>query len=221
MGEMISMIAHQWRQPLNAISTSSANLKLLMELDKYDQHKFETSLSQIDDYIQHLSETIDDFRNFFKPDKQKEQTTVGEVIHKSLSIIEKSFIGHEILCNVNIDKDVPLFTYPHELMQVILNILKNAEDILLERDIEEKIITITYKKTDQAHQLIFEDNAGGIPEDIIDKIFDPYFSTKHKKNGTGVGLYMSRVIINEHCQGSIEVENRDTGATFIISLPLE
>ncbi len=219
MGEMISMIAHQWRQPLNAISTSSANLKLLMELDKYEKNKFSETLGQIDDYIQHLSQTIDDFRNFFKPDKQQETTTIGEIIHKSLNIIEKSFQGNEISLDIDINEDATLSTYPHELMQVILNILKNAEDILLERHIKNKNISIRHEIIHEGHLLTFEDNAGGIPEEIIEKIFDPYFSTKDQKNGTGLGLYMSKVIINEHCKGFIDVQNREKGAAFIIKLP--
>ena len=219
MGEMISMIAHQWRQPLSAISTSSANMKLLIELDQYNQDTFCRNLDNIDDYIQHLSETINDFRNFFKPDKQTERTTLGEVVNKSLNIIAQSLEGHEISVSQSIDNEVELLTYPYELMQVLLNILKNAEDILLERDIKNKHITISYRKVDRRHELSFSDNAGGIPKDIIDKIFDPYFSTKHQKNGTGLGLYMSRVIISEHCRGSLSAHNEEDGAVFVISLP--
>lgn len=221
MGEMISMIAHQWRQPLSAISTSSANMKLLIELDQYTKETFTRNLDQIDEYIQHLSETINDFRNFFKPDKQTEKTTLGEVIGKSLNIIFQSLQGHEISVSQSIDDDVEILTYPHELMQVVLNILKNAEDILLERKIKNRHIHIAYERLQHAHKLTFSDNAGGIPEEIMDNIFDPYFSTKHQKNGTGLGLYMSRVIITEHCRGTLSAHNNDEGAVFDIELPID
>lgn len=221
MGEMISMIAHQWRQPLSAISTSSANMKLLIELDQYNKESFSRNLDQIDDYIQHLSETINDFRNFFKPDKQTEKTTLGEVIEKSLNIISPSLQGHEISVSQSVDKDVELHTYPHELMQVILNILKNAEDTFLERNIKNRHINIDYKKLEHTHKLSFSDNAGGIPLEIMERIFDPYFSTKHQKNGTGLGLYMSRVIIREHCRGTLSAYNSDEGAVFVIELPMD
>lgn len=221
MGEMISMIAHQWRQPLSAISTSSANMKLLIELGQYNEDVFFKNFDQIDTYIQHLSQTINDFRNFFKPDNKIETTTIDTIVSKSLNIIAQSLKGNEIDVTISIDKSAEVSTYVHELMQVILNLLKNSQDILLERDIKDRHINITYIKKEHLHELRFGDNAGGIPVEIIDKIFDPYFSTKNQKNGTGLGLYMSRVIVMEHCRGTLTVENNEKGAVFIISLPMD
>jgi PAS domain S-box-containing protein len=219
MGEMISMIAHQWRQPLNAISTSTANMKLKIAINDCNVENFEHHLEQIDDYIQHLSETINDFRNFFKPDKQKQECSIDDLVNKSLNIIEKSLVGNDIEISVNLPNDIVLLTYPHELMQVILNILKNAEDILLERNIESRRLEISYENKEGYHHLYFTDNAGGIPQEILNKIFDPYFSTKNQKNGTGLGLYMSQVIISDHCKGKLTASNTDDGALFTISLP--
>ncbi len=222
MGEMISMIAHQWRQPLSAISATTNNLVLKMILeDTIDKKYFDTELKLITDYSQYLSSTIDDFRNFFKSDKEKVVFQLNDIIEKSLSIIKTSLDARSISLIKNLNDNYNLFTYPSELQQVILNLLKNAEDALIEKkDFDRKIFINTYKKNEKTVVIDIVDNGGGIDKAIIERIFDPYFSTKNKKDGTGLGLYMSKIIINEHCKGNLKVTNRDKGAAFSIELPL-
>ncbi|NVJ52537.1 MAG: transporter substrate-binding domain-containing protein [Campylobacteraceae bacterium] len=222
MGEMISMIAHQWRQPLAAISATTNNLlvKLMIE-DKVNKEAFEEELILITEYSKHLSSTIDDFRNFFKTDKEKEEFDLEEVIKKSISITKTSIESKNIKLEINLEKNLKLFSYATEIQQVILNIIKNAEDILTEKDIPNKKICITtYKRNEHSVIIKIQDNGGGIEESLIEKIFDPYFSTKSDKDGTGLGLYMSRIIINDHCKGNLKVINENNGATFLIDLPI-
>jgi signal transduction histidine kinase len=214
MGEMLSMIAHQWRQPLNAISGTSGALKLKAQLHKLDDKTIIELSDKISEYSQHLSSTINDFRDFFKSKKEKINTSYDELIDSVLSIIETSIVNKNIKLIKELNSKEQFYTYPNELKQLILNLVKNAEDVLIEKDVENAMIKIkTYDNV-----LEVSDNGGGIPEEIMDKIFDPYFSTKMKKDGTGLGLYMSKTIVEEHCGGTLSVENRDGGAVFIVKL---
>jgi len=214
MGEMIAMIAHQWRQPLTAISSTSHSIYIKASLDKLNNDDAIRLAKQISEYTHHLSGTIDDFRNFFKSNKDKRKTTYNELIKGALDIIETSIKNKNIILQKDLQSTVVFDTYPNELKQVVLNIIKNAEDALLEYQPANPTITIT---TD-GETLSIGDNGGGIPEDVIDKIFDPYFSTKLTKNGTGLGLYMSKMIIEDHCKGKLTVSNNENGAVFTIKL---
>jgi len=220
MGEMISMIAHQWRQPLTAISATTNNLSLKLLLGEIDTAEFTKELDLIADYSQHLSHTIDDFRGFFKDDKEKEITTLDEIANSTLGILKLSIENQNIKIITNLDCNKELTTYANELKQVVLNLIKNAQDILLEKNIENPTITISSTFKNNTHILIVQDNAGGVPDDIIGEIFDPYFSTKKEKDGTGLGLYMSKTIIEEHCGGKLSVSNDKDGAVFLVALPL-
>jgi len=218
MGEMISMIAHQWRQPLAAISTACISLQIKAQMGKTDSNIILEHTERISGYSKHLSDTIEDFRNFFKIDKNRQSTSFDEVFQAVLSIIEGSLNNKNILLTKDMNCDEKIQSYPSELKQVILNLIKNAEDALIEKGVKTPTISVrTYVKDFQA---IFEisDNAGGIPKDILPKIFDPYFSTKIEKNGMGLGLYMSKTIIEEHCGGELSVRNDTEGATFVIKL---
>ena len=217
MGEMISMIAHQWRQPLAAISATSINLILKAKLDKLDNDSAIELGEKISEYSQHLSATIDDFRDFFKPNKNILDTNYKKLIDSVLSIIELSVVNKNIELKQKLQSEVILSTYPNEIKQVILNLIKNAEDILLEKEIEDPVITIETEE----NILRVRDNAGGVPQDIIEKVFNPYFSTKTKKDGTGLGLYMSKTIVEEHCLGSLRVYNDEFGAVFEMELPVK
>jgi len=214
MGEMISMIAHQWRQPLSAISSTSGSIKLKAKMDNLDNNTAIELSTNILTYSHHLSTTIDDFRNFFKINKNKKDTTYNDIIESVLNIVEVSIKNKNITLEKELKSNLIFNSYPNELKQVILNLIKNAEDILLEKDIKNPKIIISTKD----NILSISDNAGGIPKDIIDKIFDPYFSTKKDLNGTGIGLYMSKIIIEDHCGGSLRVLNNKEGAVFIIKL---
>lgn len=222
MGELISMIAHQWRQPLSAISAESMNMKLKITLNTYNlnikesQEDFKkyilNKLDKIDEYVQGLSTTIDDFRNFYKRDKKFVQTSIDSIVVKSLNIIKASIENNNIKIIYEANSNIKIDLYDNEVMQVILNILKNAQDSFKNKNIDNKYIKITTDDT----SIKICDNGGGIPEDIIDKIFDPYFSSKDEKNGTGLGLYMSKIIISKHHNGSINAINTDDGVCFYI-----
>jgi len=215
MGEMISMIAHQWRQPLSAISATSMTIELNVAMDNMEKKAIGENARNISKYSQHLSSTIDDFRNFFKTDKKTSIFTYEKVVKSVLNIIGTSLEIKGIKIVLKLNSSDVFNTYENELKQVVLNILKNAEDILLDKEIENAKITI---KSD-ANNLYIMDNADGIHDDIIANIFDPYFSTKLEKNGTGLGLYMSKIIVEDHCNGKISVFNDEDGAVFKISLP--
>ena len=213
MGEMISMIAHQWRQPLSAISATSDSLFLKSQLGQLDLEGVSVQASNISTYAQHLSTTIDDFRNFFKPNKEKESCSYTKMLHEVLHMIETPILTKNIVIEKVFHSEKVFYAYPNELKQVILNLIKNAEDVLLEKKIQDAKISIYT----EGNILRIEDNGGGIPEEMMEKIFDPYFSTK-LHNGTGLGLYMSKIIIEEHCLGSLRVFNTQQGACFEIEL---
>ncbi len=221
MGEMISMIAHQWRQPLAAISATSASIELKAGMNKLDNNTAQQKARDISNFSQHLSTTIDDFRNFFKPNKSKSKTSYNEIIKSVLAIIENSIKNHNIQIVKDLNCHESFHTYNNELRQVVLNLIKNAEDALIENNIENGHIKISTYTENDTYVLKVSDNAGGIPKDIIDKIFDPYFSTKIKKDGTGLGLYMSKIIIEEHCDGTLHASNDDNGAVFKIYIDKE
>ncbi len=218
MGEMMSMIAHQWRQPLSAISATSSALNLKVKLNKADKELIETMTDNISEYSQHLSQTIDDFRDFFKPTKGKRVVNLNELIKSVLSIAEVSLANRNIKVIQELGSSESFNSYPNELKQVILNLIKNAEDILVENQIKEPFIKLSTYQEDSKYILKVSDNGGGIPEDILDNVFDPYFSTKKDKNGTGLGLYMSKIIIEDHCKGNLKVENSADGALFTITI---
>jgi len=224
MGEMISIIAHQWRQPLGAVSAVSANLKVKLELgvlsfnspsEKEESFMYMLDkLDKINEYVKNLTLTIDDFRNFYKPNRDKRVVSLAEIIEKTLSVIEDSLQSDNIEVICKYDDKIPLEVYDHELMQVILNILKNSKDNFLDKGIENPQIIILATK----NSIEICDNGGGIDESILENIFDPYYSTKNEKNGTGLGLYMSKMIVEDHHNGILSVENIADGVCFKISL---
>jgi PAS domain S-box-containing protein len=217
MGEMISMIAHQWRQPLSAITATSGTLELKAKMQKITPQEVEKSAQKIRDFSLHLSSTIDDFRNFFKTKKEKIKTNFEKIIISVQSIIYSSLTHNNISLVIEKKSVSDIYTFEGELKQVILNLIKNAEDALIENKIQDPKIYVTIDGT----KLHVHDNAGGIPDDIIDKIFNPYFSTKVNKDGTGLGLYMSKTIVEEHCKGKLSVKNENGGAKFTIELSEE
>ena len=220
MGEMISMIAHQWRQPLNAISTVTATMQLKIARDDYDSVFVTNKIDAIGEYVQHLSSTIDDFRNFFKLDREKEELTFARVIKNTLKLVGSELESKHITLDVEYGCYCTVYTYPNEVQHVILNIVKNAEDALLINHVPNPKITIKTMGDGTNSILEIEDNAGGIDETIMEKIFDPYFTTKKNSDGTGLGLYMSKIIIEEHCNGKIKVENGKQGAIFKLVFPV-
>jgi len=219
-GEMISMIAHQWKQPLNNLSLVNQMLILQYEdgnlNDKAIQEFDEDSTKQ----IKQMSQTISDFTNFFSPEINKKEFYLKEVVEKSLDFLRPILVKEniKIYFQISCKTDTLLRGYPNELGQMIINILNNAKDVLIEREIENRKIWVNAECIREQIHLSIEDNGGGIPLDVIGKIFDPYFSTK-AKNGTGLGLYMSKMITEEHMNGQLLVSNSEHGAKFEIILP--
>ncbi len=216
MGEMISMIAHQWRQPLSAISSAGSVINLKAQLGTLDKESALNVSKDIATYTQHLSATIDDFRNFFKQDKSKTPTSYTNIINSVLNIIKVSLANRNIEVILDLNCHDSFMTYSNELKQVIINIVKNAQDVLSEKSIENKYIKIKTFIVDTKHILEISDNGGGIDDNVIEKIFDPYFSTKLQKDGTG--LYMSKIIIEDHCKGKLTCHNREDGVCFRIEI---
>ena len=220
MGEMISMIAHQWRQPLSAISATAIDLSMKLMLERYDRELFKTKIANISEFAQHLSKTIDDFRDFYKSNKEKRSIAVTELFTGALNIIGISLQNQGIELETDFASEAELYTYPNELKQVTLNLIKNAEDVLLEKKMPAPCISLRTYEADGEACLEVRDNGGGIPEDVIGRIFEPYFTTKENANGTGLGLYMSKIIVEEHCGGRLRAENVEGGARFTVAIPL-
>ncbi len=210
MGEMIGNIAHQWRQPLSSISTMATGAKLRYKNNLISDEELDDTFVKIKEHTQHLSKTIDDFRDYLKHDKKTELFDLSEVIEKSISLTYASYKDNNI--NLSFENSYEKFILNgsgSELSQVFLNILNNAKDVLLEKEIDDKLVNIKVSKENDVAIVNIYDNAGGIPNDIKEKIFDPYFTTKHKSQGTGIGLFMSKKIITQHFDGDIFVQNRE------------
>lgn len=218
-GEMISMIAHQWKQPLNNLSLINQMLILEYEGGSLSDKEIENFDKESTKQIQQMSQTISDFTNFFSPEVNMRNYYLKEVVQQSLDFLRPSLFNENISINLEMrcETNILLKGFPNELGQMIINILNNAKDVLIEREIENKEIWVRAERIENQIHLSIEDNGRGIPLNVIGKIFDPYFSTK-AKNGTGLGLYMSKMIIEEHMDGQLLVSNTNRGAKFEIIL---
>jgi len=229
MGEMIGNIAHQWRQPLSVISTISSGLLFQKEMGVFNEEKFEKGMNEITNMTQFLSQTIEDFRNFIKGDREKIIFNLKESVDNFLHLVEGSAKNNNIRIVIQIDKNITINGYKNELVQCLINIFNNAKDALKEKDDLTNLVIISAKKNEKDIIISIQDNAGGIPDDIITKIFEPYFTTKHQSQGTGLGLYMTHKLITQGANGSIQAVNKEFtfenktyfGACFIITLPLK
>ena len=227
MGEMIENIAHQWRQPLSLISTAATGAKLKKDFGNLNDADFYETMEIINSSAQHLSNTIDDFRNFFSNEKEASFFDVNTPIDKVLYLVSSKLKNRRIEIIKN-TQEMVILGLVNEFIQVLLNIINNALDAFEENDLENKFIFIDVYKKENTLVLTIKDNAGGIKEEIINKIFEPYFTTKQKKQGTGIGLYMSNEIIKKHMNGNISVLNKEylfndikyVGAEFTIELPI-
>lgn len=218
IGEMIGNIAHQWRQPLNALGFAIQQLLLFYDIGEFNRAFLEQNVHTSMGLIKHMSATIDDFRTYFRPDKEKVEFRLGEAISKTLVLIEDSFKNQHISIEVIAKDDPVIFGYRNEYAQVLLNILNNARDAFMARGTDDPRVTITKDCEDGRAILTVADNAGGIPEEIICKIFDPYFTTKGPQQGTGVGLFMSKNIIEKNMAGRLSARNTANGAEFRIEV---
>ena len=218
MGEMIGNIAHQWRQPLTQLSSILMNLELHQERGEMTQEKLIQKIAEANNQISYMSTTIDDFRNFFSSGKTKTRYSITRSLELVKHLMNASLDKNNILLKIEIKEDFVLFGYPNEMTQAIVNIVNNAKDVLVERDIPSPCITIKTTKAETTNKIIITDNAGGITTKPIDKIFEPYFSTKHASIGTGIGLYMTKTIIEKNNNGTVSVQNTAIGALFTITI---
>jgi signal transduction histidine kinase len=229
MGEMLENIAHQWRQPLSIISTASTGIIVQKKFGTMTEEKEINTLEEINNSAQHLSQTIDDFRDFFKPNKKRVNFGIESIYIKTMNLVESKFKYSDIEVIENLT-DVEIFGLDGELIQVLMILLNNAKDVLEMKDKKEKrYIFIDIYEKDENVIIQIKDNGNGISENIMNKIFEPYFTTKHKSQGTGIGLYMCEEIIVKHMYGNISVENVEyiykgtkcKGACFSLSLPIK
>ena len=218
MGELIAMIAHQWRQPLNNLSLVSQIFVKKCRNGASSEKDIEFFSKTSRRLIEQMSKTIDDFRNFYKNAKEKEKFSIRETIEEVLRIIQMSFANASIDVRFGSGCECCLVGYPNEVAHAMLNLLSNSREAFEERGIEDRKITIELRQEEDDAVIRICDNAGGIPEEILERIFEPYFSTKTDKNGTGLGLYMTRMILTEHMSGTIEAKNETMGVCFTIRL---
>ncbi|WP_121628652.1 sensor histidine kinase [Poseidonibacter antarcticus] len=220
MGEMIGNIAHQWRQPLNALGLVIQNIQLSYMMEELDDKFMQKSVSKANLLTSSMSKTIDDFRNFFKANKEITEFSLDVSIQNSLKLIGSTFVHKNIIIEYTFGNDIRVFGYPNEFSQVILNILSNSKDAIVEKGISDGKVSLETKKSKTHGYIIIRDNGGGIPVSIMNKIFDPYFTTKEEGKGTGIGLYMSKIIIEKNMNGILYVNNTKYGAEFTVMLPL-
>jgi len=221
MGEMIGHIAHQWRQPLSQLGGIFMNLDASYAHKELNPKVMSEHIEKGNALIKYMSQTIDDFRHFFEPNQTEEYFDVPRYVQNAIHIIEASLTYYHISLEVTSQKDIPLIKgYASEFSQVILNILDNAKDVLIEREVPSPKIKIKVFSNENQIIITIQDNAGGIDSVFIDKIFDIYFSTKQKKGGSGLGLYMSKLILDKKGMGHINVNNVNNGACFTINIPL-
>ena len=221
MGEMIGNIAHQWRQPLAQISAIHMNMKVTYDFDKFTKEYMESKIKEANKLTAYMSQTISDFQNFFKPQGEKEVFSIEKACRDAYFILESSLKAHGIEVIFHITQDVTINGYKTEYSQVILNLLSNAKDILIERQIKNPKIELEIKDGNHFALVKIKDNAGGVDASIIDKIFEPYFTTRHQTQGTGIGLYMSKNIIERNMHGYINVVNVEDGALFTVKVDKE
>jgi C4-dicarboxylate-specific signal transduction histidine kinase len=218
MGEMIGNIAHQWRQPLNTLALIIQELPAYFKLGKLDQQYLDESTKKAMQTISNMSQTIDDFRDFLKPDKTRVLFRVSEAVQKAVSLVEESFKVMGLKIQTVVEEEVSIEGCSNEYAQVILNILLNSKDALLEQKTECPLVVLRLFNEHGKAVLTVADNAGGIPEAIIDKIFDPYFTTKGPDKGTGIGLFMSKAIIEKNIGGKLTARNIGGGVEFRIEV---
>jgi len=219
MGEMISMIAHQWRQPLAIINAITSQIRMKAMLSEDEDIALINSLIKIEQQSAHLSQTISDYRDFFRPDKPIESILLSDLVNHSLELIDHTVKSQGVTVRCCIHHLIYVEIYRNELIQVIISLLKNSFDAFEENAITNRIIQIDIDHDDRYGILIITDNGGGINKEILDKVFVPYFTTKNQSLGTGLGLYMSKLIIEDHCQGELNISSNNDETTITLKLP--
>ena len=221
MGEMIGNIAHQWRQPLNALSALNVGLNMKHKrgrLDDLEMQKFKEKSNAI---IQNMSATIEDFKNFFEPTKIQEKFEIHEAIEGTIRFVSDAYNEHSIRVSVQKEEDISVKSYKNELMQVLLNIFNNTKDAVVENKVKNPTLKIEISENEMQVFIRIQDNAGGVSSEVLEKMYDPYFTTKFESQGTGIGLYMSKMIIENSMKGSLLSENSEDGLLTIITIEKE
>lgn len=217
LGQMLANIAHQWRQPLTELTLTLFNVKKAVK--KENPQEIDAYYKESLEIINNMSKTIDDFSNFFNPNKDKEEFCLKSSIEEALAITKKMLEKNDIKIETHLEK-IDIFGVSNELSQIIINLLQNSTDAFKDKETKKKISIKSF--IDKSYAIIeFKDNAGGIEEKTLDKVFEPYFTTKHQSNGTGLGLFMSKMIIEKSLNGKITLENCCGGINITIKLPLE
>ncbi len=218
MGEMINNIAHQWRQPLNSIGLIIQSLPIFHDVGELNREKLSAVEGEVMELVRHMSRTIEDFRDYFRPNKEKVLFQVASAVEKTVSLVSASFRDRQIRTEIVTEYRPVITGHQNEYSQVLLNILQNARDEFVTRKIERPTVTIVIGVQNDRSVVTITDNAGGIPEEIMDRIFDPYFTTKGPDRGTGVGLFMAKGIIEKNMGGRLTVRNTSDGAEFRIEV---
>jgi len=220
MGEMIGNIAHQWRQPLSELGIILYKMKKIYKKGLQEENlDFYESYDDSKKVIKKMSDTIDDFRNFFNPHRPSEPFSITNALDDAMLVMQGTLQRHEIKLRVDIKDEVCIKGYLSEFSQVLINLLNNSKDAFNHNSSNNRVINLEIKKIDDNYAMIsFQDNAGGIEKDILDKVFEPYFTTKHASMGTGLGLYMSRMIIQNSMGGTLEAKNQNDGVCFYIKV---
>ena len=219
MGEMIGNIAHQWRQPLMEITSLFLPIEAKLATNEpLDKEELVDTINKLNDIAKYMSNTIDDFKNFFAKDKEKIEFELIEQINLSISIISASLKSHDIKLNILMQKNPVLIGYKNEFSQVLINIINNAKDVLIQKKVKDPNIKILISENKTNIIILIEDNGGGIAVQPIEKVFDPFF-TYEKINGSGIGLFMSKLIIENNMNGKLLVKNNSRGAVFTIIVP--
>jgi two-component system, chemotaxis family, CheB/CheR fusion protein len=218
MGEMLNNIAHQWRQPLNAVGALVQEIGLSHSFGEFSQELLDANIAKAMEIVEHMSHTIDDFRRFFLPDKEKRLFKVDKTVRKAISLIGDDFRNQGITIEINATGEPEAYGFPNEYSQVLLNIMMNARDALLEQNISDARVTVCIEREGDRAVVTITDNAGGINEEIMDRVFDAYFTTKELGKGTGIGLFMSKTIIEKNMGGRLTVRNVGDGAEFRIEV---
>ena len=218
MGEMIGNIAHQWRQPLNALSALNVGLGIKFKRGNLTVEEMNLFKEKSNDIIQNMSTTIDDFKNFFQPNKVKELFSINQAIEGAIRFVSDSYIEHKIEIIYCMNSDIEINSHRNELIQVLLNIFNNSKDALVEKSIVNPKVTISTLFSADEISIMVQDNAGGVDNEILERIFEPYFTTKFQSQGTGIGLYMSKMIIEKSMKGSLLSKNFEEGLLTIITI---
>ena len=216
VGETLAHIAHQWKQPLNQINSVVSNIDSDFSDNKLTKQTLEEHLNEIEQLTFYMADTITSFNNYLQPNENKEIFSIKDAFEDSYKLVYKLLEAQKITCNINVQNDSNILGVKKEFVQALLVILNNAKDILIQRDINNKIININIFRNNNKAIIEICDNAGGIQEQYFDKIFDPYFTTKPHSQGTGHGLCMAKMIIEKSMHGNLNVSNEKNGAKFSI-----